>query len=53
LLLQTPEALLYALGLLVALVRFNARNTRDMQDLHGYAIVSYLLKRKAAVHDFR
>ncbi len=46
---QTADALFYAVGLLVALIRHNARNTREMEDMHGHEVVAYLLKRKGAL----
>ena len=46
---QTADALFYAVGLLVALIRHNPRNTREMEDMHGYEVAAYLLKRKSAL----
>jgi hypothetical protein len=43
---QTPDALYKTLGILFEAVRCSWRNSEDMERLHGYEILAYLLKQK-------
>ena len=50
-LLQTSNALYKTLGILFEAVRCSWRNSEDMERLHGYEILAYLLKQKRDIID--
>lgn len=47
--LQTSEALLQALTILSGVIKYNYKNTSEMDAIKGYLVVSLLLKKKAHI----